>query len=182
MANKYGPKGIPVDWDTIKTLYVSGKPANEIAGLFNIQQNTIETRAKRGRWSLLRKQARLAREKNEPASNGPIVSRFEAEKYTPQITTRGASENATDAVILQRVASLGDSTSFRTRVIKANDSALKVLEENPPTNVGECDRFAEALTKVERIGARTFGYDREAETPIINIAMLTSSDSNYDLN
>jgi hypothetical protein len=183
MANKYGRTGIPIDWDIVKSLWVAGRTSAEIAKQFNIIRNTIETRAKRGKWGLLRKQAKSSSLKIEKEPNRPRVLRFEADQTSTimntQLTKRGPNENANDAEILQRAASIGDSVGFRTRVIKANDSALKVLEENPPTNIGEADRFAEALTKVERIGARAFGYEREAETPIINIAMLTS-DQNYE--
>jgi hypothetical protein len=183
MANKYGRTGIPIDWDIAKSLWVAGRTADEIAKQFGINRNTIETRAKRGKWGLLRKQAKSSSLKIENGSNRPDALRFQADQnrllLNTQLTKRGPNENANDAEILQRAATIGDAIGFRTRVIKANDSALKVLEENPPTNIGEADRFAETLTKVERIGARAYGYEREAETPVINIAMLTSGNE-YD--
>src|ERR1700746_1312037 len=84
-----------------------------------------------------------------------------------------AKDHAPDSVIVERALAIADSTKFRERVIAANDKALTVLEKQSPTNVGEVDRFAEALTKVERIGARTYGYDRETDRPVINIGVLT---------
>jgi hypothetical protein len=84
-----------------------------------------------------------------------------------------AKDHAPDSVIVERALAIADSTKFRERVIAANDKALTILEKQPPTNVGEVDRFAEALTKVERIGARTYGYDRETDRPVINIGVLT---------
>lgn len=179
-VNKYGRKGLPIDWDTIKSLWVSGKTASDIAAMFGVVQNTIETRAKRGKWPLLRKQAKLAREKTTTAPDSPDAVTMSSSSMIIDCTTRGPNETATDKEIVQRAITIGDATEFRTRVIKVNSKALKVLEDNPPTNIGEADRFAEALTKIERVGARTYGYDREAEHPIINIGVLTSSDREYD--
>jgi hypothetical protein len=89
--------------------------------------------------------------------------------------------NMSDAEVLARAVEIQNADTFRARVIEANDKALKVLEKSPPENVGEVDRFAEALTKVERIGARTYGYDRESDRPVVNIGVLTAgAGSEYD--
>jgi hypothetical protein len=85
-----------------------------------------------------------------------------------------------DAEVIQRAIELSQSDKFKGRVIKVNERALTVLENNPPANVGEADRFAEALTKIERIGARAYGYDRELEKPVINIGVL-SGGSEYSI-
>jgi hypothetical protein len=86
-----------------------------------------------------------------------------------------------DEQILARAIQIQSADTFRSRVIETNQKALEVLEKNPPQNVAEVDRFAEALTKVERIGARTYGYDRESDRPIVNIGVLTSGAGNeYD--
>lgn len=116
----------------------------------------------------------------EPEPDRPEPVMFRSSSEVLKTEPRRSNEFASDVEIIKHAITIGDSTQFRSRVLKANDSALKVLEDNPPTNVGECDRFAEALTKVERIGARTYGYDREANQPVVNIAMLTSSDADYD--
>jgi hypothetical protein len=85
-----------------------------------------------------------------------------------------------DEAVVRRAKAISGSDHFRSRVIAVNEKALAVLENNEPTNVGEVDRFAEALTKVERIGARTYGYDRESERPVINIGVL-SGGNEYSL-
>jgi hypothetical protein len=196
--NKYGRKGVPVSWDAIKSLWCSGgKTAKEIAAIFGIVQNTIETRAKREGWHAIRERV-LAEKKLQQLRGGPsgVVNPFASivhppigqsetfeqapTKPEPVIISRRsdfdktAKDHAPDDVIVERALAIVDSTKFRERVIAANDKALTVLEKTPPTNVGEVDRFAEALTKVERIGARTYGYDRETERPVINIGVLTS--------
>jgi hypothetical protein len=196
-GNKYGRKGIQAPWDAIKALWCSGgKTTKEIAATFGVHPNTIETRASRERWSELRsrvlKQKKSHESRGGPArvsnpyaadANPPItevnVSEIDPRKNTTQYAftqskdTTNEKKNVSDAVIVERALAIADSTKFRERVIAANDKALTVLEKQPPTNVGEVDRFAEALTKVERIGARTYGYDRETDRPVINIGVLT---------
>jgi hypothetical protein len=92
-----------------------------------------------------------------------------------------AGPTMSDEQVLARAIEIQSADTFRTRVIQANEKALKVLEAEDPQTVGEVDRFAEALTKVERIGARTYGYDRESDRPIVNIGVLTAgAGSEYD--
>ena len=180
--NKYGKRGVPAAWDAIKALWCSGeKTAKEIGGMFGVKPNTIETRASRENWYVLRDKVigarnprtsrANARHKNEDAPiSAPLVT---VSSRTDGSATRNSE--FTDAGIIARASEIAGSERFRTRVIAANENALKVLEQSPPANIGECDRFAEALTKVERIGARTYGYDRETDRPVVNIAMLSGS-------
>lgn len=189
-VNKYGRKGIPINWDAVKAMWVAGETAEHISKVFAVSLGSVSSRAKRGNWGPLRKVALARRlvletDKKQPqgyetAPSSPATVMFSSSPEVIQITKRGPNETASDSEIVKQAVSIGDSTQFRTRILKANENALKILEENPPTNIGECDRFAEALTKVERIGARTYGYDRESAQPIVNIAMLTSSDRDYD--
>lgn len=188
-VNKYGRKGVPVNWDAIKAMWVAGETAKHIAKIFGVFPGTIGNRAKRGKWGALRKVALAKRtlyedghNQSDKIENGPERSDSVAVSrkiVIPANEKRGPNENATNEEIIARATSLGDSVEFRQRVIKANDKALKVLETSELTNIGEVDRFAEALTKVERIGARSFGYDREANTPAVNIAVLTAG-AEYD--
>jgi hypothetical protein len=59
-GSHYGRKGLPVDWDAIKTLWCAGRmTSKEIAAMFPpAKSNSIETRASREGWRELRDQAR----------------------------------------------------------------------------------------------------------------------------
>lgn len=177
--NKFGKRGVPVAWDAIKALWCTGeKTVKEIGAIFGVVPGTIHTRACRENWYELRDQvigplnpiaARAnARHKRENVPIGPPM--VQVSRRADGSATRNSPES--DKVVLAKAAQMSGSDGFRSRVIAANESALKVLEASPPQNIGECDRFAEALTKVERIGARTYGYDRETDQPIINIGVL----------
>lgn len=216
MANKYGRRGIPLDWNAIKTLWCAGKLSSpEIAAMFPpLKATSIESRASRDGWRPLRDQARaflkLAGDKTkfqggpapgaEPAPSAPFVLPIPVERvYSKRTiphpdpdkrvpapigvrkdgTPRVSGSTLPDEEILRRAVEIASADQFRTRVIQANEKALKVLERTPPENVAEVDRFAEALTKVERIGARTYGYDRESDRPVVNIGVLTSG-AEYD--
>lgn len=82
------------------------------------------------------------------------------------------SDINTKSDVVERAIRLRTSDQFRERIIKQADKALETLEKSVVNNVYETDRFAEALTKVERIGARAYGYDREGDHPVINIGIL----------
>jgi hypothetical protein len=187
--NKYGRKGIPVDWDGIKALWVAGQTVAQISKIFGIKPLTIYSRAQRGKWRVLRNARKAAQANAQPMHNEsekvgaepsrPVTVVLSHEIASEKITKNLRGENASPQEIVERALPLASSIEFRSRVIKANDKALKVLEGTELTHVGDVDRFAEALTKVERIGARTYGYDREANQPAVNIAVLTSG-SEYD--
>jgi hypothetical protein len=179
MGNKYGRHGVPVPWDAIKTLWCTGeKTCKEIGQIFGVVPNTITTRSLREKWHKVRdkvlsrpqpsveQKAESDKAEIDPEHLGKGT--FESIPNRAKITTLPLGEE----VIVQRARMISGSDSFRSRVIAVNEKALAVLENNEPTNVSEVDRFAEALTKVERVGARTYGYDREAERPIINIGVL----------
>ena len=178
--NKYGRYGVPVPWDAIKTLWCTGeKSCVELGQIFGVVPNTITTRARREKWHKLLAQVR---ESTAP-SEGPKADSLKAEQATDFAAAVTSSSipgriktsmvALGDEVVVQRAREISGSDHFRSRVITMNNKALTVLENNEPTNVGEVDRFAEALTKVERIGARTYGYDRESERPVINIGVLS---------
>lgn len=180
MANKYGRHGVPVPWDAIKTLWCTGeKSCREIGQIFGVVPNTITTRAHREDWHKLLAQVRepqappklaaINSAKAESVHEKPTSLTFESIAVDPTFRRTPLG----DDVIVQRAKAISGSDHFRTRVIAVNEKALRVLENNEPTNVGEVDRFAEALTKVERIGARTYGYDRESERPVINLGIMT---------
>jgi hypothetical protein len=192
-VNKFGRKGMPTDWDGIKALWVAGQTVAQISKIFGIKPLTIYSRAQRGKWRVLRNARKAAQANMQPMHNES--DKIEAEPSRPvtvvlshEIGSEKSPENlpknlrgeyATPQEIVERALPLASSVEFRSRVIKANDKALRILETTEIANVGEVDRYAEALTKVERIGARTYGYDREANQPAVNIAVLTSG-SEYD--
>ena len=169
-------------WDAVKVLWLAGEKTNrELGELFGIVPNTIATRSKREDWHRLRK---LMGQPIEPSLVAPgMVQKSESPSPKNERVmlssiikeANGASPALEDREIVRRANELTGSDRFRHRVIAANEKALIVLENNEPANVGEADRFAEALTKVERIGARTYGYDRETDRPVINIGFLAGS-------
>jgi hypothetical protein len=189
MANKFGRKGMPIEWDAIKALYVAGQTMDYISKIMGIKRSTLESRSKRGKWRLLRnarkaaqakvKPGSIAPDKIEDAPTGPVPVVVSQQIGLAELPSNKRGEYASPQEIVERALPLASSIEFRSRVIKANDRALRVLENTELNHVGEVDRFAEALTKVERIGARTYGYDREANQPAVNIAVLTSG-SEYD--
>jgi hypothetical protein len=189
MANKFGRKGMPIEWDAIKALYVAGQTMEYISKIMGIKRSTLESRSKRGKWRLLRiarkaaqaeaKAGSIASDKLEDAPTGPVPVVVSQQIGLAELPSNKRGEFASPQEIVERALPLASSIEFRSRVIKANDRALRVLENTELNHVGEVDRFAEALTKVERIGARTYGYDREANQPAVNIAVLTSG-SEYD--
>lgn len=187
--NKYGRKGIPIDWDGIKALWVAGQTVAQISKIFGIKPLTIYSRAARGKWRVLRNARKAAQANAQPIQNQSDKIEGEPTGLAPIMVSHKIgsgempqnlrNEYASPQEIVERALPLASSIEFRSRVIKANDRALRVLENTELNHVGEVDRFAEALTKVERIGARTYGYDREANQPAVNIAVLTSG-SEYD--
>lgn len=179
--NKYGRYGVPVPWDAIKTLWCTGeKSCREIGEIFGVIPNTISTRAKREGWSKLKDRVMSHAdpqldEHSDSAKAEPVLRNPQNGMISSIGVGHGfAPSPLGDEEIVRRAVTLSGSDHFRTRVLAVNEKALKILEANEPTNVGEVDRFAEALTKVERIGARTYGYDRESERPAINISVLSS--------
>ena len=180
MANKYGPAGVPVPWDAIKTLWCTGeKSCPELSRMFGVVANTITTRARREGWHEIRdKVLEELKAKAKASASQKKVHSGEAEPTSVMLSSiigkpTIAEPPMSDEETVRRRVQLASSDVFRNRVIVANEKALSVLENMPPENVGEVDRFAEALTKVERIGARTYGYDRESERPIINLGFLS---------
>jgi hypothetical protein len=180
MANKYGPAGVPVPWDAIKTLWCTGEKSSvELGRMFGVVPNTIVTRSRREGWHDLRDKV-LEELKAKGKTPGPRKKAEEGEEKPSRVMLSSILGKPTippppisDEEVIQKSVQLASSDVFRNRVIVANEKALSVLENMPPENVGEVDRFAEALTKVERIGARTYGYDRESERPIINLGFLS---------
>lgn len=164
------------DWEPIKAMFIAGKTAKDIAKIFNISFQTILNRSQKEDWGSLRKALKHA----PPSTLKPIelkiqnLSDAKATGLLLQGVQADSGNPAKNHDAFSRALRLRSSDSFRERVISQADKALTTLEKVAVNNVYETDRFAEALTKIERIGARAYGYDREGEHPIINIGILGS--------
>lgn len=168
------------DWEAIKAMFIAGRTAREIAAVFGCSYQLIHNRSNAEGWGRLRKQLKATpptvyrfpepkMQNRTVAESTEVLSALESPESVSQ---RKAQPVANDA--FSRALRLRSSDSFRERVISQADKALQTLEKANLNNVFETDRFAEALTKVERIGARAYGYDHEGEHPVINIGILGS--------
>jgi len=181
------PRKIQIDWEPVKSLYISGKTARELAVAFGITETVILKKASLDKWGSLRRQVKavtplppMNRQPRNPKTtvangNGILV---ESEQPILKNVVNDETQKIED-VAVQRAIILKNSNNFREKVITQANKALSVLEKATPSNVFETDRFADALTKVERIGARAYGYDREGQQPVINIGILGTG-SEYD--
>src|ERR1700752_1378581 len=98
----FGNKGIPVPWDHIKTIWCSGtKTTKELAAMFNICANTIETRATRQGWRELRDQA-IGFKSFRGVDSVAKAKRLAAEKAPPLEPGQVADRPLTDPEILAR--------------------------------------------------------------------------------
>lgn len=168
------------DWEAIKAMFIAGHTAREIAIIFGCHPQNILNHSKKLGWGALRKQLKSLPppgsgvfEPKMPKKDGAKTTevRFEVEPAQP---VNKAQSKLDSTVSVERAIKLRSSDNFRDRIISQADKALTTLENAVVNNVYETDRFAEALTKIERIGARAYGYDRESEHPIINIGILGS--------
>jgi hypothetical protein len=162
------------DWEAIKAMFLSGRTAREIGLIFNMHPQQVLNHSQKEGWGKLRKELRklpptgsVCPQPKIGKSNGakPTEVVCELETVDSRITPK-----SNDA--FNRALRLRSSDTFRERIIQQADKALDALEKSVVNNVYETDRFAEALTKVERIGARAYGYDHESDHPIINIGIL----------
>jgi hypothetical protein len=168
------------DWEAIKAMFIAGRSAKEIGLAFNMHPQQILNHSYTEGWGALRKQLKSlppqggvplrAKIQNVPAAKAQEVG-CEVEPASNQ-NPANVPVNSPDA--FSRALRMRSSDNFRDRVISQADKALTALENSVMNNVYETDRFAEALTKVERIGARAYGYDKEGDHPIINIGILGS--------
>lgn len=174
-----------IDWEPIKAMFIAGRTAKEIAPIFKVHPASILNKSKDENWGALRKAVRempppppFGIDPNMPKRKPgrPKVPQEMGLQLVGAISTNSPESN--DAV--SRALRLRNSDNFRERIIVQADKALSTLEKATVTNVFETDRFAEALTKVERIGARAYGYDREGDHPIVNIGILGSGQE-YDM-
>jgi hypothetical protein len=168
-----------IDWEPIKAMFIAGKTAREIATIFNIHPASIGNKAHSEKWGALRKQVRALPPTKDPALDlkvrkPPSDASKVAQEMDFQLSSADSSIKADSNDAVSRAIRLRNSDSFRDRVVAQADKALSTLEKATISNVFETDRFAEALTKVERIGARAYGYDREGDHPIVNIGILGS--------
>ena len=179
--------GVPpkYDWAAIRTMFVAGKTAREWSLIFKANADHILHRSKAEQWGVLRRLVRttglpqvtsVISQKPEKGLADMTVTPKEVGFETEKPVSINADKNADT---IERALRLRSSEEFRNRVINQADKALTTLEKAVVNNVFETDRFAEALTKVERIGARAYGYDRESDHPIVNIGILGSG-SEYD--
>lgn len=173
-----------INWEPIKSLFIRGKTAKEIGVLFDMSPGVIHNRSQKEAWGVLRKQlaalppgSALPEPPKIKRPRGRPPERVLSEIEMPNSANVDKSEISPDA--FSRALRLRNSDNFRERVISQADKALEALEKANVTTVHETDRFAEALTKVERIGARAYGYDKEGDHPIINIGILGTG-SEYD--
>jgi hypothetical protein len=168
------------DWEAIKAMFIAGRTANEIGHIFHMHPQQILNHSQTEGWGALRKQLRslppkgsvgldAKMQKLSGAQATEVLCELEPTKTKP---TAFSPDLPGDA--FSRALRLRSSDNFRERVINQADKALTALENSVMNNVYETDRFAEALTKVERIGARAYGYDHESDHPIINIGILGS--------
>jgi hypothetical protein len=172
-----------INWEPIKLMFAAGKTARELSLIFGVSADVILNKSKDDHWGALRKQVR-ALPQTDPVTGGLKIPKpgKAVDMTTKQVgfaseTTVSESNEKSNELI--RAVRIRNSDSFRERVIAQADKALTTLEKSVVNNVFETDRFAEALTKVERIGARAYGYDRENDHPIVNIGILGSG-SEYD--
>ena len=183
-----------INWEPVKALFISGKTCRELSIIFGISNDVIRQQSMKDGWGALRKQVQ-----GSPLPTGrPLLDKNAGNKFvgrpllenvhsgSKEIGSGSQMPNLIDSPIsspkddaVSRAIRLRSSDNFRERVISQADKALATLEKAVVNNVFETDRFAEALTKVERIGARAYGYDRESDHPIINIGILGSG-SEYD--
>jgi hypothetical protein len=143
-------------------MFASGKTARELSTIFGVSQFVILNKSKQDNWGELRKKVReappakpFAGPENMPKRPRGRLSK--ADEILFQSKTLVQKENSENNEIL-RAARIRSSDEFRNRVIVQLNKALSTLEKAIVNNVFETDRFAEALTKVERIGARAYGY------------------------
>ena len=181
------PRRIKIEWEPIKLLFASGKTARELSIIFGISEANILQKSKIEKWGVLRKQVKAAdpsikmnRQPRNPTLINTVKDGILVESKSAILNTDAKSENErSQDYAISRAVMLRNSDNFRNRVVNEANKALSVLEKATPSNVFETDRFADALTKVERIGARAYGYDREGQQPVINIGILGTG-SEYD--
>ena len=176
------PRAPKIDWEPIKALFISGKTIRELAVLFDVSPLVISQRSSKDNWGVLRKAA--ARVNPPPkASSVPPRSANNSQANGDAVLSESqatvAPNDPNNDIAFNRAIRIKNSDNFRERIIGQADKALQTLEKANPSNVYETDRFAEALTKVERIGARAYGYDREGSQPVINIGILGTG-TEYD--
>lgn len=168
------------DWDALKAMFIAGHTAREIAAVFGCHPQLILNKSKAEGWGKLRRQLKALPPRTFKVAEAKVPNLagaksteigFEVERTSSELQRDSTKQNDS---AFARALKIRSSDNFRNRVIEQADKALSTLEKAAVNNVYETDRFAEALTKVERIGARAYGYDREAEHPIINIGILGS--------
>lgn len=184
------PRGNRIQWEPIKIAFLAGRTARELGILFNVNPAVILNKSSTERWGELRKQVRSAplvdsmprpsRNLKTP-SEAPkeVLSVLESADLNASLKSNLTQKEQKSPDAISRALKIRNSDGFRDRVITQASKALDALEKATVTTVHETDRFAEALTKVERIGARAFGYDHEGNLPIINIGILGTG-SEYD--
>jgi hypothetical protein len=180
-----------INWEPIKMMFVAGKTARELNLIFGVSADVILNKSKADGWGALRKQVKslplpnsFSAEPKIPKPRGRVAKTpkeigFKSELAISESNSESEMKTNNSDAIVQHALRLRNSDSFRERVVAQADKALTTLEKSVVSNVFETDRFAEALTKVERIGARAYGYDREGDHPIVNIGILGSG-SEYD--
>jgi hypothetical protein len=151
------PAALNKDWQSIQRLYLTGQYTFvQLAELFDIPPGAIRTRACRQKWKKLQSE---------------VMERRETRVTNSQT---GRLTKTAEAAVEAAVNVLGRET-FRQRVAKQAEKVLNVLSGETPETLYDCAGFVGILDKVERVGARAYGLEEQAEGAsrcIINLAVL----------
>jgi hypothetical protein len=151
------PAALNKDWQSIQRLYLTGQYTFvQLAELFSVPPGAIRTRACRQKWKSLQAE---------------VAERRETRVINPQT---GELTETAEAAVEAAVNVIGKQT-FRQRVAKQAEKVLNVLSGEKPETLYDCAGFIGVLDKVERVGARAYGLEEQAEGAsrcIINLAVL----------
>jgi hypothetical protein len=151
------PRALQKDWQSIQRLYLTGQYTYvQLAELFAVPAGAIRVRACRQKWKKLQSE---------------VMERRETRVTNPQT---GQLTKTAEVAVEAAVNVLGKET-FRQRIAKQAGKVLNVLSGETPETLYDCAGFVGVLDKVERVGARAYELEEQAEGAsrcVINLAML----------
>jgi hypothetical protein len=151
------PAALQKDWQSIQRLYLTGQYTYvQLAELFDVPAGAIRVRACRQKWKKLQSE---------------VMARRETRVTNPKT---GELTEAAEGAVEAAVNVLGKET-FRQRIAKQAEKVLTVLSGEKPESLYDCAGFVQVLDKVERVGARAYGLEGQAEDAsrcLINLAVL----------
>jgi hypothetical protein len=154
------PAALRKDWQSIQRLYLTGQYTYvQLAQLFAVPAGAIRVRACRQKWKKL--QSEVMERRDTRVTNA----------QTGQLT------ESAEAAVEAAVNVVGKET-FRQRIAKQAEKVLNVLSRDQPETLYDCAGFVGILDKVERVGARAYGLEEQAEGAsrcVINLAMLNGT-------